>query len=183
MHGGIGNRGQELGRTYSDLKGWKEALDDGAMDREIAAGKKALTVVFRARVCVRRSGRTYDQFRRDLSNGYIARSREQPIDIVEANRQMKYYRPLHIGKRKSEDVSGSQHVQDGEKEKFTCYRCERSKPQCNGARNCTFSTKADGTAVNSQEVIATKIQEMQAERQRRRGATRSVDPSMQFKVV
>ena len=35
------NCGQELGRTYLALKGWKEALDDDTVDREIAAGKKA----------------------------------------------------------------------------------------------------------------------------------------------
>ena len=68
------------------LKGWKEATEDGTMNRDIAAGKKALTGAFRERLCIRRSGSDYEQFRRDLSNGHFSRSREQPMYIVEANR-------------------------------------------------------------------------------------------------
>ena len=64
----------------------EEVTEDGTMDREIAADKKALTDAFRARLCIRNSGSGYEKFRRDLSNGCISRSREQPMGIVEANR-------------------------------------------------------------------------------------------------
>ena len=55
------NRGQDLSKACLALKGWKEAEDgrvkqeaeDRKMDREIAAGKKVLTDVFRARLCIR----------------------------------------------------------------------------------------------------------------------------------
>ena len=84
------------------------------------------------------------------------------MGIIEANRQMEHYRPLLGGRHKIDETGGSQHSLDGDKDKFACYRCERSKPDCNGARNCTFDKKADGSAVNSQEMIASKIQDMRS---------------------
>ena len=46
------NRGQEEGKLHLKLKGWKDALLDGSMVDMINAGKKALTDVVRARMCV-----------------------------------------------------------------------------------------------------------------------------------
>ena len=80
---------------------------------------------------------------------------------------MEHCKPLPTGRRRSDDVGGSQHVMEGEKDNFVRYQCERSKLDCNGARYCAFNEKADGMAVNSLEIIAAKIQDMKAERQRK----------------
>ena len=115
------------------------------MQKEIDAGKKALTDLFRARLHIRRSGSAYEQHRRDFANGHINRSREQPRDVVEANRQIEYYKLLLMNRRKPEE-SGSQHLLEEDKDrKFMCFRCERTKPDCNGAKNCAFDKKADGS--------------------------------------
>ena len=163
------NRGQDLSKTYLVLKGWKEEAVYGTMDREIAAGKKALTDVFRARLCIRRSGGMHEQFRRDFSNGYISRSREQPMDLVEANRQMEHYKPILTSRRKTGEAAGSQHLLEGDKDKFVCFRCERCKPECSGARHCAFDKKADRSSVNSLERIAAKYQDLKAEIKRKKG--------------
>ena len=80
---------------------------------------------------------------------------------------MEYYRPVGVGRRKQDDASGSQHLLEGDQEKFICFRCERSKPECNSARNCNFNKKKNGSTVNSLEIIAAKIQDMKADKQRR----------------
>ena len=81
------------------------------MDDKIAAGKKVLTNVFYARLCVRRSRSVCDQFHMNLSNGHVDRSREQPMDIVEANMQIEHYCSFIINSRKKTDEAGSsQHL-------------------------------------------------------------------------
>ena len=49
-------------------------------------GITALNNDFRVRVCIKRSGRDFEHFRRDLSNRYIARSREIIFGMSEVDR-------------------------------------------------------------------------------------------------
>ena len=56
--------------------------------------------VIKARICIKRSGKDYEQFRRELSNQYNRRSSEYPQDVVEANRQLEYYRPIFVTQKK-----------------------------------------------------------------------------------
>ena len=81
----LASRGQDNSRLYRELKAWKDVATDRSMDKEIAVGRKAFTNLFRARLHIRRSSSRYEQFRRDFSNSYIKRSREQLQDIIEAN--------------------------------------------------------------------------------------------------
>ena len=71
---------------HKALKRWAEAATDGSEDSDIKAGIKALTEVIKGRIYIKRSGKDYDQFRRELSNHYNRRSSEYPQDVVEANR-------------------------------------------------------------------------------------------------
>ena len=50
----------------------------------------------------------------------------------------------------------------GEKVKYACFKCNRFKPECYGARICNFHGKADGTPLNTQDVIDKKISDMKA---------------------
>ena len=92
------------------------------------------------------------------------------MSIVEANRQMEYCRPFIGNKRRTDEPGGSEHLLEGENDdnKFICFKCERSKPNCHGTRHCAFDKKVDGTTANSQEAIATKMQEYQANKSRRK---------------
>ena len=75
-------------------------------------GKEVLMQAFLARVCVKRASREIEEYRRDSYNGYVAGCREYPCDLMEASRQMMYYRPMRLGKeakyqrRISKDCAG-----------------------------------------------------------------------------
>ena len=68
------DRKQENSTLYQELLGWKSAPNTEAGEKIKEQGRKALNDAFRARVCIKRSGKDYKQFRRDLSNRYISRS-------------------------------------------------------------------------------------------------------------
>ena len=157
----LDNRGQQSSGAYTKLKAWKDAGNSGAKKVAEKIGKKTLTDVFRARIYIKRAGSNYEQYRREVSNGYVSRSREAPYDIVEANRQMEFYRPVVQFKKKAEDERGSQHWTQGQGDrKFLCFRCERARPECAGVKKCEFETKADGSAVNTEDVIDKKFKEL-----------------------
>ena len=63
--------------------------------------------MLRARVCIKRSGKEFEQFRNDLLSSYVSRSREIPLDVIEADRQMVYYKRMVCVKKKSEEINGS----------------------------------------------------------------------------
>ena len=63
------------------------------------AGRKALTDAFRARIYMKRSGKDFYPFRREVVNGHVARCREHPTDTVEANRQMEFNKPVLYKKK------------------------------------------------------------------------------------
>ena len=52
----------------------------------------------------------------------------------------------------NEEVGG-----DMNRKKFVCFKCGRTKPDCNGAKNCQFTTKEDRTAINVQDEIDWKF--------------------------
>ena len=63
-------------------------------------------------LCVKRSGGGCEQHRRDVRNGNTSRSREQPCDVIEANRQMEIHEPLKSRRKKNEEYL--QHLADEE---------------------------------------------------------------------
>ena len=73
-----------------------------------------LNNVFRARVHIKRSGKEFEQFRRDLSNGCVSRSREMPFDIIEADRQMAHYKQVVTVYLRKKIDEGSQYLLSGE---------------------------------------------------------------------
>ena len=77
-------RGKITGKMHQVLKLWKEYTNNGTFNDEISAEKKVLAEVPRSRLHIRRSGITYDQLRRDSSNGRDSRIRKQPHDAIEA---------------------------------------------------------------------------------------------------
>ena len=87
------SRGQSKSLLYKRLLSWKKAPRDGSGAADINMGKEALRQAFKARIYVKRAGRNFEPFRRDLYNGYVTGSREYPFDVIEANRQMEYYHP------------------------------------------------------------------------------------------
>ena len=165
--------GQGGTEVHKALVGWKSA--DAKDVEDIKAGKDALTNVIKARMCLKRSGKEHEECRREMSNNYIGKSREYSQDVAEANRQLEYYRPMCFTKKKSEE-RGEQHFGDagGVKGNNPCFRCGRVKPDCAGARNCKCDKKADGTDVNSQDVIDGLFKsQKEAKRNRRKETTGS----------
>ena len=72
------------------------------MQRKAKKGKDTLTQAIRAGVYVRRSGREFDVFRKDISNGHVSRSREQPCNVSESNRKMEHCKLLFHKKNKDQ---------------------------------------------------------------------------------
>ena len=68
------------------------------------AGKEALNQAVRTRIYMRWSGKDYDQFRKDLSNGNIVRSREQPDSVDEAIFLIEQCRPLLFRKKRTMNI-------------------------------------------------------------------------------
>ena len=56
-------------------------------------------------------------------------------------------------------VTGDQHLGDSRKH-YPCFKCDRYKPDCMGARKCKFTVKIDGIPINSQEIINKKFKEL-----------------------
>ena len=89
----------------------------------------------RARAFIKRSGAVFEKFHRKMGEGYLARNRDCPVDIVDDHRKMKYFRPMHINRRSDE---GQQHLLGGQGndddavdeeqkfgkvKKYPCFRC------------------------------------------------------------
>ena len=98
--------GNMASNLYQILGNWEKATRT-AKDRDstirrklIAAGKEALTIAIVAKIYVKYSSQNYEQYRRELNNGYINRDKEYLITLVEANQGMEYFRPMKM--RKSE---------------------------------------------------------------------------------
>ena len=83
---GLRNRRQENSTVYQDLMRWKNAPSNKTEKNDHEQGIKVLNNDFRARVYIKQSSKEFDQFRRDLSNGYVSRSREMLFDVTEADR-------------------------------------------------------------------------------------------------
>ena len=77
------------------------------------------------------------------------------------------------------DVEGCQHFETGSKVRYACFKCDRYKPECGGARNCEFKRKADSSPVNNQNAINQKISELLAAK-KKRGKKKEVEGSSSF---
>ena len=103
------------------------------------------------------------------------------FDVTDADRQMAHYKPAISFKKKSEEIDGTQHMfsgkeagkdseevdriqhyETGNNVKYACFKCGNFKPDCYRARTCTFDKKVDGSAINTQEIINKKINELHA---------------------
>ena len=92
---------------------WKNTSIDETGKNNYEPGIKVLNNVFRARVYIKRSGKEFEQFRRDLSNRYVSRSRKMSFDVIEVDRQIAYYKPVvNIYLRRKID-EWSQHLLSG----------------------------------------------------------------------
>jgi len=93
---------------YISLEEWRSNESD--LDA-VEARVEALSKAFAVRVFMKRSGLRYDQLRRDITNGYIAGSLQQPFTVEEAHRRIEYYVPPVSRKPKSNQnqVIGQQH--------------------------------------------------------------------------
>ena len=74
-----------INRCHEKLICWKRAIATGRyQDDGVAASRKALNELFRARICMKHSESNYEKFRRDLSNGCVFKDRKKPHDVSEA---------------------------------------------------------------------------------------------------
>ena len=55
-------------------------------------GITILNNAFQACLYIKRAGKNFEQFRRDLLNGYVSRSREMPFDMMEVDRYIAHYK-------------------------------------------------------------------------------------------
>ena len=53
-------------------------------------GKDETDKVFQASTCIKRFTQVYEKFQRNLKNGYVSRSMDQPHDAIEANMKMDH---------------------------------------------------------------------------------------------
>ena len=113
----------------------RDELDD------IKVGKKDFTEVFRSRVHIKRLGKDYEKFRRDVTNRFVARSRKHPHNVAEANMQLEHYDLTHFIKKKVEH--GSHHLLDSssKNKRFVCCEYDRCKPEHKGTKFCRFTKR------------------------------------------
>ena len=83
---------------------WKNAPEgeEGNDNRE--PGITTLNNAFKARIYIKRVGKNFEQFRWNLSNGYVSRSREIPFDVIEVDHQIAHYKLVISFKKKSEEI-------------------------------------------------------------------------------
>ena len=162
---------------------------DGSEYEDVEVGKKALNEVFRARICMKRSGSGLKQFRRDLSNGRNSRVRQHPQDVSEAHRQIECFNPIFSIRKKPDggaggnggrEVNGDQHLWDGGKI-FPSFKCKRHKPEHMGAKRCTFTTKVDGLPVNTHQAIDKKFEDLKEAK--KRASANPTTTGTQFSVI
>ena len=68
---------QEDNESCEKLKAWSEA-NSNKEKMAIASGRGVLNEAFRYRICIHRSSREYEQFRREVGNGCVGHCREYP---------------------------------------------------------------------------------------------------------
>ena len=49
--------------------------------------------------------------------------------------------------------------------KYLCFHCEWFRPECGGAKNCSYASKKDSLPVNSPEVVDKKFEELKKAKQ------------------
>ena len=59
----------------------------------------------------------------------------------------------------SNEVHGGQHLGDGVK-KHPYLKYYRFKPDCHGSGNCKFTSKAERSVINTQEIINQKLKDL-----------------------
>ena len=105
-------RGEHESLEYQQLLGWKRATATFiSQDDDAVAGRKSINEVFPERIYMKWSGSNYEQFRIDISNGRVPKSRERTHDISEAHMKMEYFNPVLAQTKKIEEIKGSQHTQ------------------------------------------------------------------------
>ena len=73
---------------------------------------------------------------------------------------------MNFAKKKQDD--GGQQLNEGfDSRKFECFRCGRSKSDCDGERNCKNLKKANGYNVSSKDTIEVLINEYQESKRAR----------------
>ena len=90
----------------------------------IVVEKKALTDVFIVRIHIYGLRESYKQFCRDFINRYKNYSRKQPVDIIEVNSLIEYFKPIISYKKKMEETSSSQYFTEGSRN-FKCFKCKK----------------------------------------------------------
>ena len=113
------NRDQDKSVLYTKLQLWESARADdfGLVKGNAKKGKDALTQAIIVRVRAHILGRDLDAFRKEISNGCVARSMGQLHNVAEVNRHMECYEPMFHKKKKDEGgvlVGGSHHLQSGD---------------------------------------------------------------------
>ena len=83
------------------MLGWQNATED-PKDKIIKdAGKKALADTMREEMHVKRLGGVFEQFRREMDNRCLVRSRECTVDVADAHRKMENCRIMHAMKKRT----------------------------------------------------------------------------------
>ena len=95
----LDSQGQNGSVVYTKLEKQKVASLDGLAEDDIVAVRKTLTDTIHARIYIHRAEASYEQYRCEVSNGYLSRSHEQPIEVAEAYRQIEYYQPIVYKKK------------------------------------------------------------------------------------
>ena len=75
---------------------WQEATYDQIEKILKDIGKKALVDNMLVRAYFKTLGRVFDQFRREMVNRCLARSREHHVCIVHAHQQTEYFCPMRM---------------------------------------------------------------------------------------
>ena len=166
-------RNDILSDTYIALEAWRDA-DMDTKEGPIACtrGYIALTDAFATRVMLKRCGDRYKHMRNEYHNGYLQGTMSYPNNLGTLSRLLEFYRPP-IAEKSGNQGNGEQHVQQGNGKpgrdldaeqhysngrQHPCFRCERMG--CMN-RTCKETTKADGSPVNSQEVIDKKFKDLE----------------------
>ena len=73
---------------------WKDSSRAKPGTFGVGIGKEALMFDFRARVCVKRASREFEDFRRDVCNGHVIGSRDHPFNMIEFSCQIEHCHPI-----------------------------------------------------------------------------------------
>ena len=154
--------------VFKQLIRQKDAAIDGFEDKDIKAGRKALSEVFRVHICMKKAGVGLEQFCCDLNNNYSKQVCQYLQEISKAHRQIEYFKPIFLAKKKIDssksdlvgsEVTGDQHLEDSGKY-YPCFKCDYFKPDYIGAKQYKFKVKLDGTLLSTQKTINKKFEEL-----------------------